>query len=129
MPSLATLVNLDERALHSLHTGLGTCPRNGDCVIIDIEAELVEPPEPEAERLQQARARGRMRGGEPIAADKMIDNRPVAPPLGAGRVTERRPHRLVRRIIGPGHRARQTVRGQEILGIVEILPGEPEAFW
>lgn len=69
MPSLATLVNLDERALHRLHTGLGTYPRHGDRVVIDIEAELVEPPEPEAEQLQQARARGRMRGGEPIAAD------------------------------------------------------------
>jgi len=122
------LVNRGKRAVHRLHTGLGTHPRHGDRVVIDIEAELVEPPEPEAERLQQARARGRMRGGELIAAYKMVDNGPVAPPLGAGRVTERRPHRLVRRIIGPGHRARQTVCGQEILGIVEILPSEPEAF-
>jgi hypothetical protein len=101
----------------------------GTGVVIDIEAELVEPPEPEAEWLQHTRARGRMRGGKPIAAYKMVDNRPMAPPLGAGRVTEHRPHRLVRRIIGPGHRARQTVRGQEILGIIEILASEPEAFW
>jgi len=122
------LVNLGKRAVHRLHTGLGTRPRNGNRIVIDIEAELVESPEPEAERLQQARTRRRMCGSEPIAAYKMVDNRPVTPPLGAGRVPERRPHRLVRCIIGPRHRARQTVCGQEILGIVEILLSEPETF-
>ena len=64
MPSLGPLVNLSERAVHRLYPGLGTRPRNGDCVVINIEAELVEPTEPE----------------------------------------------------------------QELLGIVEILPGQPEAF-
>ena len=56
------LVNLSERAVHSLHPGLSTRPRNGDRVIIDIEAEFVEPAEPEAQRFQQA---GASRGDPP----------------------------------------------------------------
>jgi hypothetical protein len=52
----------------------------------------------------------------------------MAPFLAAGRVAERRPHGLVRRIIGPRNRARQAVGSQQILGIIEILPGQPEAF-
>src|SRR5438034_7924531 len=78
--SLGPLVNLGERAVHGLHARLSTRPRNGNRVVIDIEAEFVEPAEPEAQRLQQARARRQMGRGEPIAAHKVVDNRPMAPP-------------------------------------------------
>src|SRR5262245_16511086 len=69
-----------------------------------------------------------MRGDAPIAAHKVVDDGPMAPSLGARRTAQGRPHRVVGGIIGPRDRAGDVVGVQEILSIVEILPGQLKAF-
>lgn len=78
---------------------------------------------------QEAGACRRMRRHKPIPPDEVVNNSCMAPPAaGAGRIVQGRPHGLVRRLIGPGDRAREAARIQKRLGVIEILLGDPESF-
>ena len=123
------LCNRRERLQDGLDRFLGAAAHDWDQVIIRIQPNRVEPAKRETEQFQEAWSRRRIGWHKPIAPHETIDDRLMAPSAaGVGWIPEGCSHRLVSSIIGPRHCAGQALSSQEMLGIREILLGEPESF-